>query len=152
MKLVVKSFEELSVDELFAIYKLRTDVFVVEQNCAYPEVDDADKVSYHIWLEDQDGMEAYARVLPAHVTFDTPSIGRVIAVKRHCGLGSEIVKDAIEVAKDKFHAQELTIEAQTYARRLYEKSGFRQTSEPFLDAGVEHIQMKMNIDEKKAAD
>lgn len=145
MKLIVKKFDELSVYELFAIYKLRTDVFVVEQNCAYPEVDDTDKVSYHVWLEDEDGIAAYARVIPAGVTFATPSIGRIIAAKRYMGLGTEIVEKAVEVAKEKFGAEELTIEAQTYARPFYEKLGFYKTSEPFLDAGIEHIQMKKKL-------
>ena len=64
MELVVKHFSELSAEELFEIYKLRVSVFVVEQNCPYQEVDDADRVAYHLWLKDEDGIEAYARVLP----------------------------------------------------------------------------------------
>ena len=63
MELVVKHFSELSAEELFEIYKLRVSVFVVEQKCFYQEVDDADPLAYHIWLKDEDGMEAYARVL-----------------------------------------------------------------------------------------
>lgn len=89
MELVVKHFSELSAEELFEIYKLRVSVFVVEQNCPHQEVDDADRVAHHLWFRDQDGVEAYARVLPQGATFPTASIGRVIAVKRRCGLGSK---------------------------------------------------------------
>ena len=145
MELVVKHFSELTTEELLEIYKLRVSVFVVEQKSPYQEVDDADRVAYHLWLKDEDGIAAYARALPQGATIPTASIGRVIAVKRRCGLGSKIVEAAIHVAKTKFHANQLTIEAQVYARSLYEKHGFRQTSEEFLDAGVPHIQMQLNL-------
>lgn len=87
MELFVKTLHELTPEELFEIYKLRVSVFVVEQKCPYQEVDDADKVAYHVWLKDEDGIQAYLRVLPKGATFDECSIGRVIAVKRRCGLG-----------------------------------------------------------------
>lgn len=143
MELIVKHFSELSMNELYDIYKLRVAVFVVEQNCPYQEVDDADKVSYHIWLKDEDGIQAYARVLPQGATFPDVSIGRVIAVKRRCGIGSQIVSAAIDVAKEKFNASKITIEAQVYARTLYERAGFHQTSEEFLEDGFPHIQMEL---------
>lgn len=114
----------------------------MEQKCPYQEADDADRVAYHLWLKDNDGIQAYARVLPSGVTFPTVSLGRVIAVKRHCGLGSRIVTAAIQVAETKLNAKEITIEAQVYARSLYEKHGFRQTSEEFLEDGIPHIQMR----------
>ncbi|HJK82758.1 MAG TPA: hypothetical protein O0X00_00910, partial [Methanocorpusculum sp.] len=94
MECVIKHFSELSRDELFEIYKLRVAVFVVEQQSPYPEVDDADPVAYHIWFKDQEGILAYARVLPAHTVCETVSIGRIIAVKRRCGLGTKIVAEA----------------------------------------------------------
>lgn len=89
MELFVKHFSELTAQELYEIYRLRVSVFVVEQKCCYQEVDDADKDAYHVWLRDEDGIEAYARVLPRGATFPEVSIGRVIAVKRRCGLGSK---------------------------------------------------------------
>ena len=70
MELIVKHFSELSAEELFEIYKLRISVFVVEQNCPYQEADDADRAAYHVWLKDETGIKAYARVLPPGVTFD----------------------------------------------------------------------------------
>lgn len=146
MDLIVKHFNELTTQELFEIYKLRVSVFVVEQQCSYQEVDQADTKAYHLWLKDENGIVAYARALPQGVTFNTSSIGRVISIKRHCGYGSEIVKAAINVAKTKFNADILTIEAQVYARSLYEKHGFIQTSDEFLEDGIPHIQMQLTID------
>ena len=148
MQLIVKHFSELSTAELFAIYKLRVSVFVVEQQCPYQEVDDADQAAYHIWLQDETGIKAYARVLPKGETFPTVSIGRVIAVKRRCGLGSKIVQAAIRTAKEKLGADRITIEAQVYARTLYEKAGFRPTSEEFLEDGIPHIQMQLDLQEQ----
>ncbi len=92
MELVVKHFSELSPNELLEIYKLRVAVFVVEQKCPYQEVDDADRVAYHLWLKDEEGIEAYARVLPQGTTFEEASLGRVIAVKRRCGLAVKLWK------------------------------------------------------------
>ena len=140
MELFVKHFSELSAQELFEIYKLRVSVFVVEQKCYYQEVDDADKVAYHVWLRD-------GGVLPCGAAFPEVAIGRVLAVKRRCGLGSRIVAAAIDTAKERLHADTITIEAQTYARKLYENFGFRQTSEEFLEDGIPHIQMQFVITE-----
>ncbi|MEI3085778.1 MAG: GNAT family N-acetyltransferase [Oscillospiraceae bacterium] len=145
MELIVKHFSELSAEELFEIYKLRVSVFIVEQSCPYQDIDDADKSAYHVWLRDEDGIEAYARVLPAGVAFPTAAFGRVIAVKRRCGLGTKIVAAAIETARDKLGADMITIEAQVYARSLYENLGFRQTSEEFLEDGIPHIQMQLEL-------
>ena len=145
MELIVKHFSQLSAKELFALYKLRVSVFVVEQQCPYQEVDDADCAAYHLWLQDEDGIEAYARVLPQGTLFPTAAIGRVIAVKRRCGLGSKILEAAIRTAEEKFHADAITIEAQVYARSLYEKYGFKQTSEEFSEDGIAHIQMQLKL-------
>lgn len=148
MELIIKEFSELTRDELFEIYKLRTQVFVVEQDCAYQEVDDWDKVSYHLWLRDEKGIQAYARLLPKGTTFPEVSIGRVIAVKRRKGLGTKIVKAAIDLAIEKFKADKITIEAQVYVKNMYENLGFVQTSEEFLDIGIPHIQMQWQRSEK----
>ena len=94
MDFFCKHFTQLTRDELFELYKLRVAVFIVEQQCAYPEVDDADKSAYHLWLRSEEGIQAYLRLLPPHTTFDTVSIGRVIAVKRRQGLGGRIVARA----------------------------------------------------------
>lgn len=144
MEVVVKKFSQLNTEELFKIYKLRVSVFVVEQKCAYQEIDDFDLKAYHIFIKDTDEILAYARVLPSGVKFSTVSIGRVIAVKRNCGLGSKILAEAISFAEKELKAKEITVEAQVYARLFYEKHGFRQKSEEFLIDGIPHIIMERN--------
>ncbi len=141
MELIVKHFSQLTRDELFAIYKLRVAVFIVEQQCAYPEVDEHDPAAYHLWLQDREGIQAYLRLLPPGATFPTASIGRVIAVKRRQGLGGRIVAEGVRAAQELLGADAITIEAQTYARGLYEQAGFVQSSEEFLEDGIPHIQM-----------
>lgn len=141
MELIVKHFDDLRIDELFAIYKLRVSIFVVEQGCPYQEVDDADRTAYHVWLQDEGDIQAYLRVLPAGAAFDEVSIGRVIAAKRRCGLGSRILRAGIQVAKEKCSASRIRIEAQVYAQKLYEKAGFVQVSKEFLEDGIPHVQM-----------
>lgn len=141
MELIVKRFADLSAQELFEIYKLRVSVFVVEQNCPYQEVDDADKRAVHVWLQDENGIAAYLRVLEPGAVFPECAIGRVVAVRRRCGLGTRIVSEGIRAAQTYYGAREIRIEAQTYARGLYEKLGFRQTSAEFLEDGIPHIGM-----------
>ena len=146
MELIVKRFEELTVEELYEILKIRVSVFVVEQNCLYQEIDDRDKQSFHVYLKDDDGIQAYLRVVDKGVSFDEVSIGRVIAVKRRCGLGSKILSEGIKVAKDKLKAATIKIEAQSYAKGLYEKQGFSQVSEEFLEDGIPHVLMILDCD------
>ena len=145
MELIVKHFSELSADELFEIYKLRCTVFVVEQTCIYQDVEDFDKAAYHLWLRDEDGIQAYARVLPAGATFPEVSLGRVIAVKRRCGLATQIVRAAIKTAVDRLNADVITIEAQVYAKDLYGQLGFHETCEEFIEDGIPHVQMQLDL-------
>lgn len=91
MELTVKHFDELTAPELYEIYKLRTAVFVVEQNCPYQEVDEKDKSAYHVWLCDKDEMIAYLRVLAPGVSYSEVSIGRVISTRRRRGIGTRIL-------------------------------------------------------------
>lgn len=145
MELVIKHFNELSLEELVDIYKLRVAVFVVEQKCPYQEIDDADKVAYHIWLQEGGEIQAYARALPPGATFEEASIGRVIAKKRRCGLGTQIVSAAVLTAKERFGARMLKIEAQVCVKSLYEKAGFVQVSEPFLEDNIPHVLMELQL-------
>lgn len=146
MELIVKHFDELTARELYAILALRDKVFVVEQECIYQEADGKDQRAYHVWLEENGELIAYLRVLDAGVSFTEVSIGRVIAVKRRQGYGSRIVAEGIRVAQEKFGAKVIRIEAQTYARGLYEKLGFRQTTDEFLDDGIPHIGMLLQME------
>lgn len=146
MELVIKHFNELTNSELYDILKARVDVFVVEQECPYPEIDGKDKDAYHIFLRGENGLAAYLRVLKSGVSFPEPALGRILTTRRGEGLGARIVREGIAFAKEKLNADKIRIEAQVYARGFYEKLGFRQCSEPFMDDGIEHIEM---IREKK---
>ena len=141
MQLYRKRFQELTTEELYRILKLRVAVFVVEQNCPYMELDDCDQNAVHVWLEDKDGIQAYLRVMDRGTENESVSIGRVIALKRRQGLGSQVLSEGIRAAKDFFHADTIYLEAQVYAKGLYEKQGFRQISEEFLLDGIPHVKM-----------
>ncbi len=141
MKLQVKPYSELTRDELYAILRLRAAVFVVEQNCTYMDPDDRDQEAVHVWLEDEDGIAVYLRVMDRGVESDQVSIGRVIAARRRQGLGSSVLAEGIRVARERFAADSIYLEAQTYARPFYERLGFRQVSEEFQLDGIPHVRM-----------
>lgn len=141
MELIIRQFRELTTEELFAIYKLRTAVFVVEQKCPYQEVDDADRTALHLWLREEDGsIAAYLRLLPGERPGEAV-LGRVIAARRRQGLGSRILREGIAAAREKLGAKVVTLAAQTYARAFYERAGFSAVSEVFLEDGIPHIRM-----------
>lgn len=139
MNTYIKTFEQLTTKELFYIYKLRVDTFVVEQQCPYHEVDDIDLIAHHIYLQQNTEMLAYCRLYKQNDAFH---IGRVIAATKHKGYGTLIMKTAIKFASNILHAETINIEAQTYAKKFYEKLGFVKTSEPFDEDGIQHIKMK----------
>lgn len=142
MEIFVKPFEELDINELYEILRLRVDVFVVEQNCPYPEIDGIDRDALHIFGKENGEIGAYARI---YMEDGEVHLGRVIAKKRRKGYGSLILKEAIEAAKNFYQAKQIHIEAQTYAKRLYEKAGFVQISQPFFLDGIEHVKMVLEI-------
>ncbi len=143
IELKVKHYRDLTIDELHDIYRLRAEVFVVGQNCVYQDIDGKDKTSYHLWMHDEGGIQAYLRVLPPGATFEDASIGRVLSIKRRQGLATTLVKEGIKVAKEKFMAERITIEAQHYVRSLYDKLGFKQVSDVFMEEGIPHIKMTL---------
>ena len=142
MELVVKRFGELTVEELYEILRLRVDIFVLEQRCLYPEIDGRDPGAWHVFFREEGAIKAYLRVLPPGVSFPEAALGRVLAAERRRGLGSRIVAEGIRIAREKLGTEVLMLEAQTYARGLYEKAGFRQVSEEFLEDGIPHILMR----------
>jgi ElaA protein len=142
--LVIKRFEELTVQELYEILKIRVAVFVVEQNCPYQEIDGKDTSSLHVFLREGGAIKAYLRVVPKGVTFeDVVSIGRVLTTERGKGYGGRILLEGIKAARELLGGDTLKIEAQTYAKGYYEKAGFRQSSEEFMEDGIPHIEMTL---------
>lgn len=144
MDLVVRHFRDLTTADLYEILRLRVAVFVVEQACAYQEIDGFDVDAWHVYFRDENGIQAYLRVLDRGTMFpDSVSIGRVVSRKRRCGLALGLLREGIRVAREQFAAKEIQLAAQVYARELYEKAGFRQTSEVYMEDGIPHINMHL---------
>ena len=140
-----KSFQELTVDELYELLRIRSEVFVVEQNCVYQDMDGDDQKSIHLWLTVANKVVALARVCPAGTHMKEVSIGRVITTERGKGYGKQIMLHAIEAAKEHFDAKQIDIEAQEYAKGFYESVGFKQSSETFMLDGIPHIRMTLRL-------
>ncbi len=145
MNVTVKTFAELTAAELYDLLELRSAVFVVEQNCVYQDPDGIDRRSLHLWIRDDSGILACARMFVREGEENTVQIGRVVSRIRHCGYGSEVLKECIVRARTHFHADEIFLEAQTYARPFYEAQGFVQVSEEFLEDGIPHIAMRRKL-------
>lgn len=141
MEIIVKHFKELTLEELYEILKIRAEVFVVEQDCAYQDLDDIDQDSYHVYLKENDKMIGYLRVIDKDKRLDEVSLGRVVSLKRRCGVGTALMKAGIAVAKEKYGAMKIKIGAQLYAKPFYEQVGFYQISDEYLEDGIPHIYM-----------
>ena len=137
----IKWFNELTTDELYELLRIRSEVFVVEQNCVYQDMDGDDQKSVHLWLTVAEKVVALARVCPAGTHMDEISIGRVITTERGKGYGKQVMIHAIDTAIEYFGATRIDIEAQEYARGFYEGVGFKQSSNTFMLDGIPHIKM-----------
>ncbi len=140
MRHEVRAFDELSLRQLYALLKLRSDVFVVEQNCVYGDIDGRDFDAVHVLLYDEeDVLQGYLRVY-RHED-GTIRIGRVVSRTRGKNYGRMVLQDGIRVAESAFKAEEIVIEAQVYAIPFYAKEGFITASEEFLEDGIPHVRM-----------
>lgn len=140
---ICKHFKDLSSKELYAILQLRAEVFVVEQNCVFQDLDNKDKLCFHLMAWKTDVLIAYSRIVPQGVSYDMASIGRVIVKQKHrnAGLGSELMKRSILLCDDFFGASSIKIGAQLYLKKFYMSLGFEQNSDIYLEDGIEHIEM-----------
>lgn len=148
MKFVLKSFNELTLTELYDMLKLRCAVFVIEQNCNYQDMDDKDQMSYHLIGFDNDNkLSACARILPKGISYPEVSIGRVMVDKkiRGTGAGKELMKLAIEYAVKLYKAEEIVISAQCYLDKFYSDLGFVAEGESYLDDDIPHIKMRLKL-------
>lgn len=145
MQLIIKHFNELTSGELYDILAARAEVFVVEQNCAYQDLDGIDKNAYHLYYKENGKIVAYLRVIDKGERLDEVSIGRVISLKRRCGLGSALMREGLRVAKEQFGASKVKIGAQLYAKPFYESVGFKQISGEYLEDGIPHIYMLAEV-------
>ena len=138
-----KAFEELTLDELYDIMQLRTNIFVVEQNCPYPELDGKDKNCLHVFATQGGKVVAYARIVPPGLSYKEISIGRVVvhADHRKDGLGRVLIDLTLEKIEEEFGAQPIQIGAQTYLKKFYGSFGFEPVSEEYLEDGIPHVDM-----------
>lgn len=141
-----KPFNDLSPFELYSILQLRNEVFVVEQNCVYQDCDDKDQKSYHFMGWDQNKLVAYARLLPAGLSYEEISIGRVVTSPsiRRIKIGKELMIRSIDKLHELFGKSTIKIGAQLYLKHFYESFGFKQNSNVYLEDGIEHIKMIRN--------
>ena len=140
----IKRFNELSSVELYSVLQLRSEVFVVEQNCVYQDIDGKDEKALHLLGELEGKIVAYARLFKAGHYFDNASIGRVIVhpEARDKKFGHEMMQQAIAGIETYFKETKITISAQLYLKKFYESHNFVQTSEMYLEDDIPHIEMK----------
>ena len=143
IKWITKKFDDLTPVELYAILQLRNEVFIVEQNCVYQDLDNKDQQAWHLmgWMEKQ--LVAYTRLIPPGISYTEASIGRVVTspLERRTGLGRELMQQSLDEIRKLFGEGPVRIGAQLYLKKFYTSLGFIPTSEIYLEDGIEHIEM-----------
>lgn len=139
----IKKFDELTTKELYEILRIRAEVFVVEQDCVYQDLDSKDEDAYHLFGEEKGDVVSYLRILQKGVVYQETAIGRVLTKKsyRKKGLSREMVQRAIDFITNDIVENEIRISAQAYLLKFYESFGFETTSDVYLEDGIEHIEM-----------
>jgi len=146
MEFLVKIFSELNTSELYKILQLRSEVFVVEQDCVYQDLDFKDQKAVHVIGIKNNKIIAYTRIFKPGDYFKEASIGRVIvdAKERKFGYGHDLMKASIKVIQEKFNTLKITISAQVYLKNFYESHGFKKVGDEYLEDGIPHIEMLRN--------
>jgi ElaA protein len=138
-----KKFDDLNPHELYGVLQLRNEVFVVEQNCVFQDADNKDQPSFHLLGYNDHQLAAYARIVPPGISYDEPSIGRIVTspAYRNSGCGKALVEKAIECTLQLFPHQPIRIGAQLYLKKFYSEFGFITEGDVYLEDGIEHIIM-----------
>lgn len=139
----IKGFEEITTSELYEIIKARVDVFVVEQDCPYPDLDGYDQRALHIWAEEDKSVLAYCRIFDKGIKYPETSIGRVLTTEKGRGksLGKQLIQYAVETIENRFLTSEVRISAQDYLLRFYSGFGFEATEKKYLEDNIPHTEM-----------
>lgn len=145
MNLVTKYINELTTTELYEILKSRAEIFVVEQNCTYQDLDDIDYRSLHIFYESDGKIIAYLRAFEKDASARIVQIGRVLTLTHGTGLGGKLLKEGISHIREKMNPSSIYIEAQCYTIGFYEREGFMVSSGEFLEDGIPHVEMVLII-------
>ena len=147
MDLIIKHFNELSTTELYEILKTRSEIFVVEQDCVYQDLDDKDQDAIHVYCWNEAGRIAGClRVFMRDAANGVAQIGRVVTLEHGKGIGALILHKGVEIAIDHFKAKKIYLEAQAYAIGYYAREGFEVVSDEFLEDGIPHVQMERVIE------
>lgn len=143
IKFEVKQFNELSTLELYRILRLRAEVFVVEQDCVYQDIDNKDQKALHVIGQKKEEVVAYTRLFNAGDYFEKASIGRVVISKneRQFGYGHDLIKTSIDAIERHYNTKEIKISAQTHLKKFYETHNFKMIGEEYLEDGIPHIAM-----------
>ena len=139
----IKTFDEFTVPELYAVIKARVDVFVVEQNCPYPDLDGYDQKAIHLWAEEDGEVLAYCRIFDKGIKYNEASIGRVLTTEKARGksLGKQLIAYAAQTIENRFRTSEIRISAQDYLLRFYGGFGFEDTGKKYLEDDIPHTEM-----------
>lgn len=143
MMIKIKSFQELSTIELYAILQLRSEVFVVEQDCVYQDLDGKDQKALHVIGFKEKEIVAYTRIFKSGDYFKEASIGRVVvnSVNRKEGYGLAIMEASIQAIQENFKETSIRISAQTYLLKFYTSLGFKEVGQEYLEDGIPHVNM-----------
>ncbi len=144
IKWSIKQFNELSLEELYDMIALRIEVFVIEQNCPYQDLDGKDKLSFHLLGKDiHDNIVATLRILPKGISYQEVSIGRVVTSEqiRPWKKGHELMKNAMTFIFKRYPSQNVRLSAQTHLVTYYKKHGFNETGKTYLEDGIPHSEM-----------
>lgn len=146
IEFVVKSFEELSTIELYKILKLRSEIFIIEQNCVYQDIDDKDLKCHHLMCLVDGNLAGYTRIVPPGLTYEDASIGRVVTGSgyRGLGLGKQLMEHSIKGCKEILKESKIRISAQFYLLKFYNSLGFKEVGSPYDEDGIPHIEMFLN--------
>ena len=145
MNLIAKRFEELDTKELYEILKARAEIFIMEQNMHYQDMDNVDYKSLHCFFIEENKVIAYLRAFYQEDNSDIVRIGRVLTLKRGIGIGRELMEKSIIAIKEKMNCKKIIMDAQKYAVGFYEKFGFKSISSDFLEEGVLHVVMELEL-------
>ena len=147
LKCKLKEFKELTTEELYEILKLRAEVFVVEQNCPYQDLDDKDQSSYHLFLEDNGQIISVLRILPENIAYKEMAIGRLIVKKSYRGKGisRKMMLRAMEFITEDLGKEKIRLSGQAYLSDFYQSLGFEKVSEMYLEDGIEHFEFLYEI-------
>ena len=146
---IIKTFYELDKEELYKLIQLRIEVFVVEQDCPYQDLDNLDMQGRHIWIEEEKKILSYLRLNPPGTRFNEPSLGRIVTKDtiRSRGLAEIIINKALEII-DNDYRMPTRISAQTYLEDYYSKFGFVKCSEEYMEDNIPHIEMLRDVKDK----